>query len=418
MQLTGANDGFAARTAQRPEPNQLKDRLVTLVTIIVPTHNRQSYAAAAAHKIVQLLPSAQIVISDTSANDDLRTMLPEASLRHDLIYVRPNRQLDVVSHFEFALDHARGRYVMLLGDDDCVGPGLDEVALWAEHNRVDAVFSYGTSFIANYFWPGVKSRFYGDRYASSLFVQPFTGTARQIDPIAALRDTLRDFGRGLGTMPRVYHGLVSMELIRKVKSQFGALFGGVTPDIYSATLLSAMAQNVWQIDFPFCLPGGSPSSTAGTGAAGTDMTSLQEHPHTAAFADLSWDPLIPAFYAPYIVWAYSLKKAVDQLERPDMEPNFARLYALALLRNRQQREQVVEALAVARERGIGRIAITREIVREASFQTRRIAARLVSPKAGGGARRFSDLPDIGAAYDRLVQHIDESKVRLQLPALE
>ena len=390
---------------------------MTLVTIIVPTHERQIYAAAAAHKIVQLLPSAQIVISDTSASDDLRTMLPSACLGSGVTYVRPGRKLDVVSHFEFALGHARGRYVMFLGDDDCIGPGLEEVALWADHSRVDAVFSYGTSFIANYFWPDVRSRFYGDGYASSLFVHPFTGIAQQIDPITALRETLRDFGRGLGNMPRVYHGLVSMDLIRNVKHRFGTLFGGVTPDIYSATLLSAMAQNVWRVDFPFCLPGGSPSSTAGTGAAGTDMTSLKEHPHTAAFTDLQWDPLIPAFYAPYIVWAYSLKKAVDRLQRPDLTPNFERLYALALLRNRSQRQQVFEALAVAREQGIGHYAIAREIARETAFQAHRVAGRLKSPRAGGAAQRFANLPDIGSAYDRLVQYIDQKGVHLQLPVL-
>ncbi|UVO50927.1 glycosyltransferase [Sphingomonas sp. SUN019] len=389
---------------------------MTLVTIIIPTHNRQVYAAAAVHKIVQVLPSAQIVVSDTSADDDLRTMLPAATPGLDLAYVRPGRPMDVVSHFEFALGHARGRYVMFLGDDDCIGPGLEEVAAWADCNRVDAVFSYGTSFIANYFWPGVKSRFYGDGYASSLFVHPFTGTARRIDPIAALRETLRDFGRGLGTMPRAYHGLVSLELIHAVKARFGTLFGGVSPDIYSATLLSEFAGNVWQVDFPFCLPGGSPSSTAGTGAAGTDMTSLEDNPHTAAFPDLRWDRLIPAFYAPYIVWAYSLKKAVDRLGRPDLTPNFARLYALALMRNREQRGKVAQSFAEARALGIGWRDVGWEMARETGFQARRYATRLTSPGAGGRAAHFTGLPDIAAGYDRLERYIAEREIRLQLPA--
>lgn len=390
---------------------------MTLISIVIPTHNRQVYAAAAVRKIVEVLPAAQIVVSDTSADDSLRTMLPEAAPGRDISYVRPGRKMDVVSHFEFALSHAHGRYVMFLGDDDCVGPGLEEIATWADRSGVDAVFSYGTSFIANYFWPGVKSRFYGDGYASSLFVHPFTGAARQVDAIAALRDTLRDFGRGLGTMPRVYHGLVSMDLIQRVKARFGTLFGGVTPDIYSATLLSEMAHNVWQVDYPFCLPGGSPSSTAGTGAAGTDLTSLEQHPHTAAFADLKWDPLIPAFYAPYIVWAYSLKKAVDRLERPDLVPNYSRIYALALMRNRQQRAKVAQSLYAARSLDIGRVTVAREIAREAAFQARRYATRLASPKAGGRATRFTDLGDIAAGYDRLERFVAEQGIRLQLPTL-
>jgi len=388
---------------------------LTSITIIIPTHNRQAYAAAAVKKIAKVLPTAQIVVSDTSVNHSLGDMLPQVGAGIDLSYVRPGRSMDVVSHFEFALSQASGDYLMFLGDDDCVGPGLIQVAEWAEQNRVDAVFSYGTSFIANYFWPGVRSRFYGDGYASSLFVHRFDGTARRIDPIAALQDTLRDFGRGLGAMPRLYHGLVSRALVDRARERFGAMFGGVTPDIYSAALLSTIAENVWQVDYPFCLPGGSPVSTAGTGAAGTDMTSLETNPHTAAFADLQWDPLIPAFYAPYTVWAFSLKKALDQIGRDDLTPNLARLYALALMRNREQRDKIMEAVAQASTTGITRGAIAHEMLRETSYQARRIGTRLLTPSAGGSATRFRNLPTIAEGYNRLEQYIAEENVQLQLP---
>lgn len=388
---------------------------MSLITIIIPTQNRQVYAAAAVHKITEVLPSAQIIVSDTSADDSLRHMLPDASVGSNVSYVRPGRPLDVVSHFEFALNYATGRYVMFLGDDDCIGPGLEEIAIWAEQKGVDAVFSYGTSFLANYFWPGVKSRFYGDGYASSLFVRPFTGTAKKIDPIVELRKTLRDFGRGLGAMPRAYHGLVSLELINKVKKRYGSLFGGVSPDIYSATLLSALASNVWQVDYPFCLPGGSPSSTAGTGAARTDITSLEENPHTAAFDNLQWDALIPSFYTPDIVWAFSLKKAVDRLERSDLVPNYARLYALCLLWNREHYAKVMPSLRHARSLQIGWYNIGKEMVREVAFQAKRFAKRLIAPKAGGGAKHFSNLCDISSAYDCLNDYTIKGAIDLKLP---
>jgi hypothetical protein len=389
---------------------------LTSITIIIPTHNRQVYAAAAIAKITTVLPAAQIVVSDTSANDSLRAMLPtELRPGIDLTYVRPGQKMDVVSHFEFALGRANGDYVMFLGDDDCVGPGLMKVAEWAARNRVDAVFSYGTKFIANYFWPGVRSRFYGERYAGSLFVHRFSGGARRIDPIIALRGALRDIGRGLGSMPRLYHGLVSRALIERVRERFGSVFGGVTPDIYSAALISVLAENAWQVDYPICLPGGSPSSTAGTGAAGTDMTSLQQHPHTAAFANLQWDPVIPAFYAPYNVWAFSLKKAVDRIGRDDLRPNLARLYAVAHINNREQREHIVNASRKAKSLGVDKIAVFREGVREAAFQARRIAARLLSPTAGGNAVRYQGLATIGAGYDRLERHIDDTGITLMLP---
>lgn len=389
-----------------------------LVTIIIPTHDRQDYALVAVRKIMEVMPSAQLIVSDTSTDPRLGAMIAGLCIK-GVEYVRPDRPMDVVSHFEFALDFAQGHYVMFLGDDDCIGPGLEQVAGWADRHGVDAVLSYGAKFNAIYFWPGVRSHYYGNGYASRLFVQRFSGKARRIDPERARRDVLRDLGRGLGDMPRVYHGLVSRELIARVRDRFGSLFGGVSPDIYSATLLSELAEQVWIVDYPFCLPGGSPASTAGSGAANTDRTSLAQHPHTAAFADLRWDPLIPAFYAPYIVWSYSLKKAVDRLNRADLHPNFARLYALSLIKHRTQRAAIADAVAAARAQGMdaGRLAIAREVGREAIFQGKRYGTRILAPKAGGSARRYDHLHDIGAAYDRLQRHIDEHEVRLRLPDL-
>lgn len=391
---------------------------MTLITIIIPTHNRQDYAAVAARKIVSLLPDAQLVISDTSADDRLRTLLPIEN--GNVEYVRPGRPMDVVSHFEFALDHARGRYIMFLGDDDCVGPGLNDVARWADRNAIDAVISYGATFLANYYWPGVQSKYYGDAYSARLFIHPFTGQAQRIDPQVARRDVLRDLGRGLGLMPRIYHGFVSRDLVGRIKDRFGTLFGGVSPDIYSAALISEMATNVWQVDFPFCLPGGAPTSTAGSGAARSDMTSLAQNPHTAAFADLRWDPTIPAFYAPYIVWSYSLKQAVDRLGHAKLQPNLARLFAIALMKNREQAALIEAARAEAGQRGYeaDRLAIAREVAREVAFQAKRFGSRLLSPRAGGRAQRFGDLADVGTAYDQLQHYIDVSGVALQLPDLD
>lgn len=391
---------------------------MTPITIIIPTHNRQNYAAVAVRKIADLLPDAQLVVSDTSADDRLRGML--LGVAGNVEYIRPDHPMDIVSHFEFALNHARGQYIMFLGDDDCIGPGIMEVARWANRSSVDAVISYGATFLANYFWPGVRSKYYGNAYSARLFVHSFSGKARRIDPQAARRDVLRDLGRGLGSMPRIYHGLVSRDLIERVRGRFGTLFGGVSPDIYSASLLSELAVNVWQVDFPFCLPGGAPPSTAGTGAARSDMASLAENPHTAAFSDLRWDATVPAFYAPYIVWAYSLKRAVDHIGKAELKPNLARLYAISLMKNREQSALIDAAFAAAREQGyeVDRVAIAREVAREAVFQAKRLGARLWSPRAGGRAQRFSDLPDVGAAYDQLQRHIDASGITLQLPDLD
>ena len=88
------------------------------------------------------------------------------------------------------------------------------------------------------------------------------------------------------------------------------------------------------------------------------------------------------------------------------------------MRNREQRTKVMQAFGNSRGLGISWYGIAREVVRETSFQTRRLANRLASPGAGGQAKQFTDLSDIGAGYDQLVQIITQRGIRLQLPSLK
>ena len=88
------------------------------------------------------------------------------------------------------------------------------------------------------------------------------------------------------------------------------------------------------------------------------------------------------------------------------------------MKDRAQAGAVQEAQAAAHAQGLGagRLEIGWEMAREAMFQARRYGTRLLSPKAGGSAARFDELPDIGAAYERLEQHIADIGVALNLPS--
>lgn len=380
--------------------------LTPLLSIVIPTHNRQRYAAITTAKIIAECRDAEVIVSDTSDEGTLPGLLGDLMTHDRLTYVRQPREIDVVSHFEAALRHAQGDYVFFIGDDDCVGPEIETIAEWARAQSIDAVISYRDKFIANYYWPGIKSKYYGDQYAGKLFLHSFSSRAWRLDAAQTVKAALRDLGRGLGAMPRAYHGLVSRALVDRVIVKHGALFGGVSPDIYSAILIASEATNPWCVDFPFCLPGGSAPSTSGSGAARSDTPKLREHPHIRPFRDLAWDPLIPEFYSPYNVWAYSAKKAADRLDDLRFQPNFPRLYACCLLYGRNYGDAVARAVA-AHAKAFGALrtypAIAREIAREGTFQVRRLGRRALAPRAGGSAESIADLETIADAYDALAE---------------
>lgn len=391
-----------------------------ILSIIIPTHNRQEYAVVAVNKIIAECRDVEIVVSDTSEDDSLRQMLDSTSKIGKVTYVRQPRGMDVVSHFEAARLHATGEFLIFIGDDDCVGPEIENIATWAKATGIDAVVSYRNKFIANYYWPGVRSKYYGNQYAGKLFLHRFSSRAWPIDGRDAIRGALRDLGRGLGAMPRAYHGLVSKTLVDKVVARYGALFGGVSPDIYSAILISKEAVNPWCVDFPFCLPGGSAPSTAGSGAAHSDTPKLDEHSHIRPFKNLVWDPIIPKFYSPYNVWSLSAKKAVDRLQDDAFRPNYPRLYACCLMYGRDYGNSLREAIKVhVGEYGRAPTywAILAEVARETAFQAKRLARRALSPRAGGEADSIGNLRTIADAYDEVRKRYLHDDASPQLPRL-
>jgi len=376
------------------------------LSIIIPTANRQEYAVAAAKVIARACPEAEIVFSDSSREDGLDGMLQEAGIPADrLVYRRQSHAIDVVSNFNHAADAATGRWMMFLGDDDCIGPRIMDVVRWADGNSVDAVVSYGNQFHAVYYWPGVQSRYFGGSYSARLNINAFSGRARPLNALQAVQSALKNFGAGLGWMARAYHGLVHRSVFETILERHGKLFGGVSPDIYSGTLVSMLARKPAIVEWPFVLPGASPRSMAGHGAARTDRADLWTHPHTAPFRGLQWDPLIPEFYSPTVVWSYSFKRAVDMLGDNRLRPNLALLYARSFLYDWDRRaatEAAVRAWGRNRGAAAAHLAVGAEIVLEGGrFATKAVRrlGRMVRPPAGSSS--IGDLQDIDAAYRAL-----------------
>lgn len=393
------------------------------LSIIIPTRNRQDYLLYAVNTIVQYCPSAEIIVCDNSSSDKLRDILAAHISGGNIRYSYSSEYLSVVDNFERALKMSTGKYVMFIGDDDSVGPGLQEVVDWAIEFNVDAVVSYRDKFLVSYFWPGVQSKYYGNGYAANMFVHDFSGEAFKIDPIESLRSVADVCGSsGLGSLPRAYHGLVARSVLDRVTLKHGRVFGGVSPDIYSATLIASECSSAYVVDFPFVIPGASSVSTAGQGAAQSDRTSLRNTEHTARFGDgLIWDELIPEFYSPHTVWAFSLKKALDCAPGLGIAPSYARLYARCLLYNSAYKTEI--SAAIESWKTIHMVERFRLVIgwagaKEIWSQIRRIGRRAISPRAGGNAVKFSQLQTIFDAYETLSEHIRVRGVHLSLPKLE
>jgi glycosyltransferase involved in cell wall biosynthesis len=367
-----------------------------LLSIVVPSCNRQKTLLSVLATLVAET-AAELVVSDNSdaplTDEALRALGAGERLR----YRHWTERMSVVDNFERGLAMATGEYLLFIGDDDCVGPGIDAIVAWMKRDGIDALVSYRSRFIASYFWPGVKSRYFGDAYQGKLFLSPSTGRAIPIERRAALAGAANRPGTGLNDMARAYHGIVSRALVDRVVARFGQLFGGVSPDIYSATLLTELADKPYILDYPFVVPGASAASTAGEGAASRNNDRLDAREHIKRFgANLKWDERIPSFYSPDTVWAFSHQSALDRLGVPGLGLNFPRLYLRCALMHRHHRAETLAALRVwRRTNGVTTLVlgVIGGFFAEALAQVRRVWFRFVTPP-----RAYADQATIGDAY--------------------
>lgn len=319
-------------------------RNLHLLSIIVPTHNRAKYAIPTIKSLCAIKGDIEIVVCDTSNNDEIGLFLSEYEFRDKIKYLKINEVLSVVGNFSCALEAATGEYVIFIGDDDFVSRRIVDAVYWAKKHSVD---SLRLTFPVWYYWPDYIHVSRGEQYCATLHIQNFSGKITPHNSMAALSVALDNLGGGVFDMPRAYSGIVSRKLIEKILNKYGGLFGGVSPDIYSAALISFESESCYTVDYPIMIPGAGAASTAGQSASGGHKGALRSNNHIAPFGDFEWNPAVPEFYSVETVWSYSLLEAFYVLSAKNnnlkLNPNYVRLILKCAVYHREQMDFIVKS---------------------------------------------------------------------------
>lgn len=116
---------------ERGQPSQNPEQCF-LLTIAVPTYNRLEKLSSCLYSIVSQIAGdglVEVLVSDNASDDGTEDfMLRFRNDYGDLSYYRNSENLGPDRNFLNCFEHARGKYVMLLGDDDALLPGaLDRI---------------------------------------------------------------------------------------------------------------------------------------------------------------------------------------------------------------------------------------------------------------------------------------------------
>lgn len=385
----------------------------TLLSVVIPTHNRARYAI---HAIASLLaiPSTEleIVVSDTSTDGELSAQLTSRTslFLNDprLKYVRPVGKLDMTGNHNAAIEAATGEYVCLIGDDDTITADALLAAAWAKDRGIEVI---APNVVANYVWPDFRSRLMGAGHASRLYFAKRFGHAVIHDSAAALASALRNAAQGTDGLPKIYHGIVKRAVLERIRELSGAYFHGSSPDVSGAIGLALCSKSFVVVDYPLTIPGASGGSNTGRSAMNTHKGKLSQESQTKGFEAGGWSQGVPRFFSVETVWAHAALETIRRIAPHQVAAfNFARLIAVCRVLHSEYASEIDQA-TVEIEHIVGRTAtllheqIKVEMKRYRHERLIRFVKRLSRPTAAGGRTYVSGLDTIAAAPEALAQHL-------------
>ncbi len=93
-----------------------------LVTIAIPTLNRKHYLLSTITSVIsQTYNNLEVIVSDNGSNYSVNELINELLTKDTrIIYRRNDKTIPATYHFNQCLDIARGKYFLLLSDDDLI----------------------------------------------------------------------------------------------------------------------------------------------------------------------------------------------------------------------------------------------------------------------------------------------------------
>jgi glycosyltransferase involved in cell wall biosynthesis len=221
-----------------------------LISIVIPTRQRRATVLGTVRTALnQREPNIEILVSDNASTDGTEEAV--RSLRDDrLRYVRTSQRLCMSDSWEFAVEHSRGDHVMLIGDDDGVVAGGCTRLLKLIDDTGSSLFFWRPH---EYRWPSSES-------AAWLLLRFGTGKPKAVNIRERAKRSIVEGGWGAWWLPKLYHGLVSREILKRIQAHTGRVFHSKIPDTFLTFALPAFAETAVFLSNPVTVNGLSPAS--------------------------------------------------------------------------------------------------------------------------------------------------------------
>ncbi len=310
-----------------------------LLSIVIPTRNRQYYALQSVKQIYNVTDDrVQIVIRDNSDDDSLKAMLDNEHFNSRVKYDYIEKRIPGVDNYAGGIAASDGEYICCIGDDDGVLRCIVDLVEWAKKNQIP-VIKPGVQ--ASYIWPGTSTEFpTGCLTLQSCDSSSFTVNPQQ-ELIGFLESGCLDLPNAL--LVKAYHGIVRKDMFDYIYNKTGRYCGGLSPDIYLSISLSLNISSLLCINMPMTIFGACRQSTTGDSINKTNVSKLEDAPHFIG-QPYTWSDKVPRFYCGTNIWADSAMHALDEMGAEDYKKRYSivKLTAECLLCYPEYKTEIME----------------------------------------------------------------------------
>jgi glycosyltransferase involved in cell wall biosynthesis len=300
-----------------------------LLSILIPTKDRYECLLPVLTACLKYIPTDkfEIIVQDNSNdNSEIQNYLRETN-NEKLKYFYTQTSLSITENTILAVSNAKGKYITFIGDDDLVSPFIIDI--------VDLMIQKNISCLihkpAHYWWNTVEFAHpssYNQKCALWM-VDDISIEPNELDAKKELEFVIQSGAVSYFNLPRLYHGIVKMEVLEIIKQKTGTYLPGGCPDISFATALALVVDTCYYIHYPVTVFGASKNSGGGMSARNAHFKTFEEATFVSDRTKENWDEFIPRIWSAHTWYANSVQEVLKSF-KVNRNINFIEFYGSML----------------------------------------------------------------------------------------
>lgn len=301
-----------------------------LLSIVIPTKNRYSTLFVVVQAIVENITSDdyEIVIQDNSDDNAVIHKFLSEMDNPKITYYYKKKSIPISNNTELAIENAKGKYILFIGDDDFVSPYVLDVVHKMERENINCL----TYSAGNYWWDSVKFSKESYYQQSQILWMPKNVNTQFIkkDTKSGLKNMLTKGAIDYYGLPRCYHGIVERTVLEQLKIKTGSYIVGSCPDIDFSVSLALLLNEFYYVDYPVTVFGASKNSGGGWTASQKHYGNLEEKPFLRPNIQEVWDKNIPKVWSEKTIYPETTSEVLRACHS-DLKINYIPFYAAMLI---------------------------------------------------------------------------------------